>query len=91
MIFNIGFKGLFARSKMSQDELDKYFEMRRKARYEAGKGPGRLWWRSLLHPVLLLGIKVERILRKDRLVVIGDKRSKSDKPKIYASTHVGGT
>ena len=83
-------KGLLTRSKMSQDELDKYYEQRRKVRYEAGKGPGMLWWRMCLHPILLLGIKVERLLRKERLVVIGDKRTKTDRPKIYASTHVGG-
>ena len=83
-------RGFFVRFKMSQAELDKYHEVRRKVRYEAGKGPGRLWWRKLLHPILLLGIKGERMFRKDRLVVIGDKRSKSDRPKTYASTHVGG-
>lgn len=83
MIFNIG-------SRMPQDELDKYYEQRRKIRYEAGKGPGMLWWRMCLHPILLLGIKVERLLRKERLVVIGDMRTKTDRPKIYASTHIGG-
>lgn len=39
MSFNKDYKGLIARSKMSQDELDKYYEMRRKVRMKQGKVP----------------------------------------------------
>lgn len=83
-------KSLFARCRMSQAELDKYYEAYRKDRYEKGKGTGSLWWRKLIHPILILGIKVERIFHRESLKIIHDRRIKNSRPKIFACTHVGG-
>lgn len=83
-------KSIFVRAKMSQAELDKYYEEYRKDRYEKGLGVGGLFWRKVLHPVLLAGIKAERVIRRNSITVIDDKRRKSDKPRIYACTHIGG-
>ena len=45
---------------------------------------------NFCHGVLLPFIKLLRILRKEKLIIVGDKRTNKIKPAIYACTHIGG-
>lgn len=63
-------ESILSRSRMSQEELDKYYEMYRKARYEAGKGPENIFLRKMIHPILLYLIMLQRIIKKEKIVIL---------------------
>ena len=46
--------------------------------------------RQKIHKFLLSIIKIDRVLAKEKLIIVDDKREKTDKPIIYACTHIGG-
>jgi len=48
-----------------------------------------LWWRTVLHPLLISMVKVNRIMMRQTIHIIGDRRDLSKKPVIYAFTHIG--
>ncbi|MBP3461412.1 MAG: 1-acyl-sn-glycerol-3-phosphate acyltransferase [Bacilli bacterium] len=75
---------------LKDDELCEYYLQKRKYEFENGKILKGLGWRDKLHPVLLSLIRLNRkFIAKQNLTVINDKRIKSDKPVIYAITHMG--
>lgn len=48
-----------------------------------------LWWRTVLHPLLINMVKANRIMTGQTIHIIGDGRDLSKKPVIYAFTHIG--
>ncbi len=75
---------------LNDDQLCNYYLKKRKYEYENGKALKGLKWRDKLHPVLLSLIRLNRkFIAKQSLTIINDKRIQSDKPVIYAITHVG--
>ena len=75
---------------LKDKELCDYYLQKRKYEFENGKILKGLKWRDKLHPILLSLIRLDRkYINKQELTVINDERQKSDKPVIYAITHVG--
>lgn len=75
---------------LKDDELSEYYLQKRKYEFENGKILKGLEWRDKLHPILLSLIRLNRkFIAKQNLIVINDKRIKTDKPVIYAITHMG--
>ena len=89
---NNEFKPLsFWRELLLKDkELCEYYLQKRKYEFENGKILKGLKWRDKLHPVLLSLIRLNRkFIARQNLTVINDNRIESDKPVIYAITHIG--
>lgn len=40
--------------------------------------------------ILVLLIKIQRLFKRQKLIVINDKRRETDKPFIFSPTHIGG-
>lgn len=78
-----------ARRKMSIAELNAYYNAERKWRYHhSEKIPGiriRAWY----HGALVVLLKLSRKANHQELRILSDKRRKTDKPVIYACTHIG--
>lgn len=83
-------KNLLQLKRLSLEELSKYYMQKRKWEYENSVPMSNIEFRNKIHGFLVLIIKIGRLLSNEGLVVINDDRIKSDKPKIYACTHIGG-
>ena len=87
---NFDKKSLLELRKMTLDEIKKYQLELRKYEFENEIPLKNIKLRKAIHVLLLQLIKIDRLLAKEKIEVIGDKRIKSDRPKIYACTHIGG-
>lgn len=84
-------KNIFQRRKYSISELADYYRELRKWQYEnrIPISPFSIKWRKWIHLLPLSMIMIERLILKEKLVIISDKRT-SDKNVIYAAAHIGG-
>lgn len=76
--------------RLPLEEVANYYMELRKYQYDYSLPLKGIKLRKTIHYLLLLLIKIDRILSKETLTVIGDKRIKTGTPKIYAATHIGG-
>lgn len=76
--------------KLQLNELEHYYVELRRYEFQQKIPIRYAYFKKLIHPLLLLLIKVERNVSKEKLYVIGDKSVKTKTPKIYACTHIGG-
>lgn len=83
-------KSFYQRMKMPISELEEYYRGRRADAYEGNEPVSGMRWRRILHPLLLLGLRISRIMTGEKLCVIKDKHVNKGKPLIYACTHIGG-
>ncbi len=83
-------KNIFEIKKMNIQEATDYYRRKRKYLYDTNTPIKGLKIRRIAHPLLLAGVKLDRKLSKEELEIIGDKREKTTRPKIYAATHIGG-
>lgn len=83
-------KNLFELRRLSIEELSKYYMEKRKWEYENKEPLKNIELRNKIHKLLVFIIKVDRLIAKEGLKVINDDRIQSDKPKIFACTHIGG-
>ena len=82
---------IFKAIKLNQSELDQYYIQKRKQQFEKTNGiPRNIHLHNFFHWVLLPLIKCLRIMNKRKLYICCDKRVKTNKPIIYAGTHIGG-
>ena len=73
------------------DVLSNYHLQRRKKKYaEKGAVIRGIGIHSVCHDVLLPVIKLLRKLRKQKLIILGDKRNSRKNKIVYAITHIGG-
>lgn len=75
---------------MSLEELEQYYLELRKREFKDGVALGEFEIRETIHPILLKLITIDRLLSFEGLEVISDESIKTDKPIIYACTHIGG-
>lgn len=75
---------------MPLSELEEYFRKRRVASYEKKKPIKSIRWRKVIHPLFLLGLWISRIAAGEKLYILEDNRISTNKPLIYACTHIGG-
>lgn len=77
--------------KMKLNELEQYYLQMRRYEYDNHIPLKNMELRKKIHSILLTLVKIDRVLSKEELYVIGDKRLKNRSvPKIYACTHIGG-
>ena len=70
--------------------LPTYYNAKRRYLYENGKLLTGLGWREKLHPALLgLMSLYRKYFNKQTIKVLNDRHTESDKPVIYAITHIG--
>ena len=87
MDFN--YKNFFELKKMKLDELELYYKELRKFEYITGKNNEYIELKKRINSIIILLLKMDRIIAKRSVNIIGDKSIKTSKPKIYAPTHVG--
>lgn len=76
--------------KASREELIEYYKELRKYNYEQSIPLKGINLRKIIHPIPLNLIKLDRILSKEEIIILNDERINTNKPKIYACTHIGG-
>lgn len=75
--------------KIPLQELETYYQLRRKEAYEKNLPISGIIWRKRLHFLLLLGLYISRKLSGMKLQIISDQRVNTNRPVIYACTHIG--
>jgi len=83
-------KSLLELRTQSVDEINKYYRELRKYEYDNGKELNGIGIRKNIHKLLLLILKIDRLLKKENIIILNDKRKSHDKPVIFAATHIGG-
>lgn len=74
---------------MKQSDLEQYYRDLREYQYDNNQQYKHIELRKKLNPVLKQLLRIERKLDKQQLTIMKDNHQKTDKPKIYAVTHVG--
>lgn len=87
---NFDKKSLIELKKLSLEEVKKYYLELRKYEFENNVPLKGIEIRKKIHKLLYTLIKIDRILSKEKLTVIGNKSHNTDKTVIYACTHIGG-
>lgn len=82
-------KSFIRRMRMSLPELEAYYREQRAIRFRNGEPIRGIVWRKRTHGLMHALLTINRILSGLKLTVIGDRRTPTDKPLIYACTHVG--
>lgn len=76
---------------LPQKEAEEYCRSRRYERYEKkGAYAEHILFHNMLHHVLVYVLKLQRVLKKQKIIFVGDQRGKTDRPVIFAGTHIGG-
>ncbi len=83
-------KNFIQRMKMDVDTLSDYYMEKRLERYESNIPLKGINLRKKIHILPLELVKLDRKLSKETVTVINDERTITDRPKIYACTHIGG-
>ena len=84
-------KNLFEKRQMAIEELVKYYAELRKYNYHKGNKLKGIDLRKRIHFLCNFILKLDQLLSKESIVVIGDKHNtESNNPRIYACTHIGG-
>lgn len=87
----VGFEKIsfLKRMRLSQKQLEQYYLNKRKFEYDNGINIKGIYIRKILHKVILSVLKMECLFSGIKVNVIGDQRVHTDRPVIYASTHIG--
>ena len=82
-------KHLLQRMTMPLPELERYYRERRKERFDRGEPFRGVALRRVLHPLLLGGMKMLHLLNRQKITILGDKRVPTDRPILFAASHIG--
>ena len=82
-------KNIICRTIMPLDQLIEYYRNERKYIYENNIPIKGIKWRKRIHKMMLAVIKMNRVLQHQKLTILHDEREDTDKPIIYACTHIG--
>lgn len=80
---------LFRRITMPLPALEAYHRQRRKEDFEQGTLFKGIRLRKCLHPVMVYGLKLMHLLSRQRITILGDQRTPTQRPIVYAATHIG--
>lgn len=76
---------------LSQVDLEDYCRAKRYERYdENGAYVSLLGFHNKIHSILVFVLKIQRWLKKQKVVILKDKHILGKRPIIYAGTHIGG-
>lgn len=82
-------KNIIYRTIMPLDQLIEYYRNERKNIYENNIPIKGIKWRKRIHKIMFAIIKMKRVLLHQKLTILHDEREDTDKPIIYACTHIG--
>lgn len=80
----------FNRMKMDIDSLSQYYMEKRAENFENNVPLKGIKLRKNIHGLPLALVKLDRKLSKETVTVLRNNSIKTDRPKIFASTHIGG-
>lgn len=81
------YKSYFELQKMPLPAVKKYHLEKRKYEYEHNIPEKGLITKKIIHPLPYAAITLDRIASKNHLMILGDKRTKTTNPTIYACAH----
>ena len=82
-------KNFIKRMTMPLPELEEYYRERRKDRFENNDSFSGVNLRKIPHPLALGLLKIMAPLTHQRVTVVADNRIPTNRPVIFASTHIG--
>ena len=82
-------KSFFQRLSMPLPELEQYYRNQRQRRFENNEPFRGIKLRKMLHPILVCGLKLMHLISGQKITIVGDKRVPTDRPVIFAATHIG--
>lgn len=82
-------KNIFQRLLMPLPELEQYYREQRQIRFENNELFHGVKFRKALHPILVCGLKFMHLINGQKITVVGDKRTSTNRPIIFAATHIG--
>lgn len=82
-------KNFIQKLLMEQEELNAYYRELRKYQYLRDEPIKGAEWRKAMNAVTLGLLKIDRLLVKRKLEIFDDQRVITDKPRVYACSHVG--
>ena len=83
------YKNLIEKRKMSMESLKKYNRELRKYECENNIPVKGIEIRKKIYKLIQFILKIDRLLNKRTLTIVGDKRKPTNKTRIYAATHIG--
>ncbi len=83
-------KSLLELRRITVEELIKYHAELRKYEFENGVPLRGIQIRKITSRLSVLLVKIDRLLAKEKITIVGDKRVKTKRSRIYAFTHSGG-
>lgn len=82
-------KNLIQRLSMPLPELEAYYRERRQEQFEQNDSFHGVKLRKRLHPVAVLLLRMMALVTRQKITVIADRRTQTNGPVIFASTHIG--
>lgn len=82
-------ESIIRRLWMPLPDLEAYYRMQRLEQFQNNEPVHGIGWRRKIHNLIHFFLVVNRIFSRQKLIVIGDKRTRTNDPVIYACTHVG--
>lgn len=84
-------KNLVERRQMAIEELVKYYAELRKYNYNKSDKLKGIEIRKKIHFLCSFILKIDQLLSKEEIIILNDKHNtNSNRPRIYACTHIGG-
>ena len=74
---------------LPQKQLEQYYRALRQYEYENNLPIKGINLRKALHGIILAILRIECLFSGVKVKIVGDKRTATDKPCIYACTHIG--
>lgn len=82
---------LIKQRQMAIEELVTYYSELRKYEFHQGKELENIELRKRIHFLINVILKIDQLLSKETITIIGDEHNtNTNKPRIYACTHIGG-
>ena len=82
-------KNMFQRTFMRISELEDYYRLLRKYRFDCGEKLKYIRLREALYPLFVKFVTLDRIARKQTITILGNQKKYKEQV-IYACTHIGG-
>lgn len=83
-------KNIFQRMRMSVPELKVYHCHLRRHQFEQGYPLKGIRWRKRAYSLFVKLVQIDRVLSREKIIVLKDEHTTTKSPIIFASTHAGG-
>lgn len=79
----------FQRLFLPLPKLEEYYRNQRREEFSKNELIYGIKWRQKIHGIIIFILKLDSLFSGRKTTVVADKRKKTDKPIIFACTHVG--